>query len=345
MYPESQRFQIPSKFQPFLLRRLFLQTPSFPGSSPTEHHSPRSARAAADSLSSPPSRSRAPKFPGVIGWLPGPARPSRPGSPRRPAVTVGREGVHPAPRPVQAGQRVGESGRLCAAPLDGGRAARRLHALGSRGARPPGSWACPVSPPWPPGEVPRRVLAARARGAGRRRSAALWSPREADLLCGMRDAGPGERRGYARGGRRRAEARGGRRAGPGLGPRLQGAPLSGGGRGTRANVGWGVRRGHQPPGPRVFGSRLDRWRARRLGMPRVDPVAWDSGANPTLGDGQKRLSLSQRPGENGNSVLRTSTNEVNRGAPSSDTHSSDRPSASSYHVIRASASPRGCARV
>lgn len=32
MYPESQRSQIPSKFQPFLLRRLFLQTPSFPGS-------------------------------------------------------------------------------------------------------------------------------------------------------------------------------------------------------------------------------------------------------------------------------------------------------------------------
>lgn len=86
-----------------------------------------------------PLGSRTPKFPGMIGRLQGPGRPRRPKSPRSAAVTVCRERGHPGPRPAQAGPGVGDSGRLRAAPLDGGRPVPRRHALGSRGARPPHS--------------------------------------------------------------------------------------------------------------------------------------------------------------------------------------------------------------
>lgn len=149
----------PPQCEPFGVPRTLLAETPFP----VPKHSPRA------SLSpriwfpprQPRKHSRTPKFPRV----PAPARPPRPTRPPA-SRTVGGEGSHPGSRAAQAGQRIGESGRLSAAPLDGEPPARRVHALGSHGAGP-GSGACPVSPPRS-GEVQEPRLGVQRRGRGER---------------------------------------------------------------------------------------------------------------------------------------------------------------------------------
>lgn len=125
---------MPSKFQAFLLHRLFFANTPFStfqeASNPAEHQSPKPARAAADTLCSPPSQSRTPKFPGVTGWLPGPTPAAPRARDRPPLPYAAREAILAvvlsrlarasaraaacAPRPWTAGARPGDCMRSAA---------------------------------------------------------------------------------------------------------------------------------------------------------------------------------------------------------------------------------------